>query len=348
MASSRLRIPLLNPKRGFTLVELLVVIAVIGILIALLLPAVQYAREAARRIQCQSNLKQIGLALHNYHDINSALPYRQGGPANAAQRWSGFVCLLPLIEQPALFDAFQVAVDDASLADVYPWNEWMSNGIVPTAARLPTLICPSDSDSGPFEGQAGSNYSFSAGDSWKSISSRTPRGVFGLGSSTRLSQITDGASNTLLLAEVVRPNGDRLIGDVARRVPLTFPWDCPSHTGWDGRAYAPSQYMTWFDAKMGYRWADGGATFTAVTTILPPNGPSCIIDDTDFGDGILTAASRHSGGINILIGDGSVRFVAENIDVGNQNAPPVSGGPSPYGVWGALGTRTGGEVGSFE
>lgn len=331
-------------RLAFTLIELLVVIGIIALLMALLLPAVQMAREAARRTQCRNNFKQIGLALHGYHDVHRVFPYRQGGPEKGGERWSGFVSLLPQLEQPALFDAFQAAIADPALTDIRPWYEWESNGVVATAVVIPTLQCPSDIQDGPYEGQAGSNYSFVAGDHWSSVLSDRPRGVFGFGSSIRLAEIADGTSQTILLSEVVHPAGDRLLGDVARTVPLAWPQNCPDLTGWNGQQYAGSQYMTWFDAKMGYRWADGGATFTAVTTILPPNGPSCIENDSDWGEGILTPASRHSGGVHALLGDGSVRFVSENIDAGDPMAAPVESGRSPYGVWGSLGTRTGGEA----
>lgn len=332
-----------SSRKGFTLIELLVAIAVIAILIALLLPAVQQAREAARRTQCKSHLKQLGLALHNYHDVYEVFPYRSGGPVQAGQRWSGFVSLLPYFEQTALSESFQTAIDDSSLTDLYPWFEWTVDGIIPTAVNVEILQCPSDVQDDNYFGQAGNNYSFVAGDHWDSIVSRRPRGVFGRISSTRMSGISDGTSQTILLTEVIHPIGDHRLGDVARTVPVTVPQDCPDQV-WDGQNYLTSQYMNHEDAKMGYRWADGAGTFTGVTTILPPNGPSCLLTEDDWNIGILTPASRHPGGINALMADGSVRFISESIDSGNLNLPPVESGPSPYGVWGALGTRHGGDI----
>lgn len=333
-------------RRAFTLIELLVVIAVIGILIALLLPAVQAARQAAWRLQCQNHLKQIGLALQNYHGTHGVFPYRQGGPEKAGQRWSGFVCLLPFLERRALGDAFQSAIHDPTMPLIHPWYEWTSGNIVPTSVKLSVLLCPADIQGGPFFGQAGGNYSFCAGDNWNLVRSPRPRGIFGRGSATRIAGILDGTSNTLMISEVVHPAGEHELGDVARMVPVGVPWDCVDQV-WTGSEYKEFQYMTWEDAKMGYRWADGAVTYTGVTTILPPNGPSCLLTDNDWDIGILTPASRHAGGVNALLADGSVRFISESIDTGDQHATPVTSGPSPYGVWGALGTRAGGEVASL-
>jgi len=112
-------------RQGFTLVELLVVIAIIGILVALLLPAIQAAREAARRSECTNNLKQLGLALHNYHDTHRTFPYRQGGPGSSGNRLSGMVGLLPFMEQATLFD--QIETGDSSGYVPRPWS-WNTGG----------------------------------------------------------------------------------------------------------------------------------------------------------------------------------------------------------------------------
>jgi prepilin-type N-terminal cleavage/methylation domain-containing protein/prepilin-type processing-associated H-X9-DG protein len=330
-------------RNGFTLIELLVSIGIIAILVALLLPAVQQARESARRAACRNHLKQLGLALHNYHDTHRVFPYRSGGPVQASERWSGFVSLLPFLEQAPLSESFRQAINDPALPNLYPWIEWSVGDVIPTAVNVEVLQCPSDIQRGSLFGRAGNNYAFVSGDHWGSILSTNPRGIFGRISAVRMAGIRDGTSQTLMLTEVIRPVADYRLGDVARMVPVSVPSDCPNLV-WNGTRYHDGQYMTWEDAKMGYRWADGAGTFTGVTTILPPNGPSCLLTDDDWDVGILTPASRHPGGVNALLADGSVRFISENIDTGNLSLPPVTTGPSPYGVWGAMGTRNAGDT----
>ncbi|WP_013626723.1 DUF1559 domain-containing protein [Rubinisphaera brasiliensis] len=334
-------------RSGFTLIELLVVIAIIAILVALLLPAVQQAREAARRSSCKNNLKQLGLALHNYHDTFSVFPFRQGGPGHGnGSRWSGNIHLLPNLEQAALYDAFMARADQAG-ADLSPWVEWTVNGIQPTAQTVPAFLCPSDTNTDPVGGNGPSNYSYCAGDNWDHVNSSNPRGMFGYRSKVRMRDITDGTSNTVAMAEVVRPLSDRKQGDVARDLTdagFTSPQACLDT--WDdaARQFLSTQAMVGGDQKVGYRWADGGLDFSSVLNALPPNrGPSCS-ESGDAGDGLITSASRHQGGVQALMADGSVRFVSENIDSGNPSAGKPTSGPSPYGIWGALSTKSGGEV----
>ena len=358
----------LRHKKAFTLVELLVVIAIIGVLVGLLLPAVQQAREAARRMQCSNNLKQLGLALHNYHSAFSQFPARQAGTGTIRARghrlrMNGFVALAPFYEQQALYDQIQEA-DNSPWSDSPWWNQ-----------IVPTLNCPSDAGSAPPHGagpRGTLSYGFNSGDNYEGsvvepgerndagLSDQTlpieNRGLFGRMVNYRMRDIQDGSSNTLAISERSRPSNGRDRGmvavDAAGDVDSFSPVSCS--TLYLGRRYADSAAMFTQDTSPGYRWGDGVAFMSALSTILPPNSAVCLIGNTSwsaggghYGPGLWTATSEHVGGVNAAMADGSVRFVSENIDAGNTSivAPaPQGSGPSPYGVWGALGTRAGGEI----
>ncbi|HSG71797.1 MAG TPA: DUF1559 domain-containing protein, partial [Planctomycetaceae bacterium] len=169
---------MIRKRRAFTLIELLVVIAIIAILIALLLPAVQQAREAARRSSCKNNLKQLGLALHTYHEVYKKLVMgstHSDYPPFHARRRSGFVALLPFLEQKGLFDTFQ-----STGATRVPWD----GGYAPNNTQLPLLQCPSDTVTSEGGSIGKSNYAFSRGDSswdqnqWSGNGGRGMRGMF--------------------------------------------------------------------------------------------------------------------------------------------------------------------------
>jgi len=352
-------------RLGFTLIELLVVIAIIAILVALLLPAVQQAREAARRSSCKNNLKQLGLALHNYHDVYKTLPYRSGGtggcgprvstsignryPCNK-NRMSGFYPILPFIEQSALFDA--ISAGDSSIpispggpAPYEGWSVWNS-------PVIPGYLCPSDPGFNVTDPRSNS-YVFCAGDNASGINGSNVRGLFGRNTKVRFRDITDGLSNTIAMSEHVRGNfgltttGNRsrvLEGIVNEVTPLT-PGNCDAQV-------AGNQFVAGANVKArhGASLWDGQAERCAFNTILAPNSPSCsngTNQNADNGTAILTATSQHKGGAQVLMADGAVRFVSENIDAGDASAAPPGGGSgnqTPYGVWGSLGTRGGGEV----
>jgi prepilin-type processing-associated H-X9-DG protein len=344
------------------------VIAIIAVLIALLLPAVQQAREAARRTQCKNNLKQFGLALHNYHDTFNVLPFRQittsGMPKTNNNRWSGVFSILPQLEQGPLFQQLTSVESPSDTVDtaVAPWANptsatphWQkfTNGNCPHQKVIPMFSCPSEQFKTGSGGAAPRTYVFCVGDNWNfnSNGGKNLRGCFGPASKVTFGAISDGLSNTILMGEQVIPQGGLAAGKGAINVmpsattgtPLTCiaTWNASLHQYNTGTAVRGEEMAT--------RWLDGGSFYSAFTTVLPPNsGPSCMVGNTDSGNGIITAASRHTGGAQVLMGDGAVRFVSQNINSGSTASGPTNSGPSPYGVWGALGTRNGGEpTGNF-
>ena len=352
----------LKRRRGFTLVELLVVIAIIGVLVALLLPAVQAAREAARRTQCNNNLKQLGLALHNYHDTYGAFVFRRGGTegggsTNNNGRLSGFIPLLPFFEQGALYDQIQGGDPPGGPR---PWDTWSTWEVAP-----PMLKCPSDP--GPHRGGVYRNdtrvhsYSFSVGDQVDSIrDGEHLRGMFMRRSGVNMSEVTDGTSNTIAMSErlINAPvaSGGSWLEIGAREVEHTLgiamgigglrdsPMLCLTTT--DGRYFQQGTQAVGGAGRTGLSWQDGQPHYVGFNTVLPPNAPSCGEDSANSGDQhhlVLPPTSRHPGGVNVLLVDGSVRFISETIDTGNLGVRQPDRGPSRYGVWGALGSKAGGE-----
>ncbi|MEJ5340826.1 MAG: DUF1559 domain-containing protein [Thermogutta sp.] len=359
-------------RSGFTLVELLVVIAIIGILIALLLPAVQAAREAARRSQCTNNLKQIGLALHNFHDTYQRLPaacYDEvirglTNPPGSGQwyRWSYLTCLLPFVEQKSLYD---------QLVSTNSFVQWPDGTTAPTAKTLiNTFICPSDygyvKALFAYSGNAApGNYHCNRGDQWLNWDWYESRGVFGRGDKkpVNFALVTDGTSNTMAVAEVmVGVPGSRKVREaVALNVGAynsAPPSLCLQQVGSNQmfKDTVTVESRSWL--HLGSRWMCA-SIYTTWHPMLPPNGPSCANAHTE--DWLLTtASSRHPGGVNVLFLDGSVKFISDTIDAGDPsrtatspppgfpplvdpNRPQDYSGPSLYGVWGALGSIAGGE-----
>ncbi len=361
-------------RAGFTLVELLVVIAIIGILVGLLLPAVQAAREAARRMQCSNNLKQLALAALNYESSYKRFASRQAGSGairtqRQRMRMSGFARMLPYLEQTALYN--NIESNQRS-----PWDGWFANN----GQQLSFLQCPSDPGSGRTRdpnnraARGTVSYAFCAGDNyarsaWTDQAERdntslsyqkpkiTTRGIYGRHDYTKMGAITDGTSNTLAFAERRVPTdqqGRGMVAWSAGALDAYVPLLCRSL--WSGNGYGGAGYVRFnADTQAGFRWADGAAFFHAFTTILPPNTAVCLVGDSDrwqatgghYGPGIWTATSEHTGGVQCAMADGSVHFISDNIDTGNLGivAPSENSGVvSPYGVWGALGTKSAGEV----
>jgi prepilin-type N-terminal cleavage/methylation domain-containing protein/prepilin-type processing-associated H-X9-DG protein len=330
---------------GFTLIELLVVIAIISVLIALLLPAVQSAREAARRIQCTNNLKQIGLAMHNYESVAGAFPITgvidtRPSAYAAWVGWSGQARILPLIEQGPMFNSVNF-----TLPYTAPGNYTVA------ATTVSSFICPSEQDSTPTVASAFfntphgvSNYGLNMGD-WFVFQAggAITRGVFSPNISRKFANFTDGTSNTVLASEVKIRNPE--YNCVPGLSLINNPGSVPAPNA-NPYVVAPEYGGTCGAVGQGHTaWVDGNAQETGMTTAWPPNMQ--ILGRHGEGDldlqgsplflggklgptfAAITSRSYHPGGVNALLADGSVRFMKSSI-AGT--------------TWRALGTIAGGEV----
>ncbi len=358
-------------RRGFTLIELLVVIAVIGVLIGLLLPAVQKVRDAANRTKCSNNLKQLALAIHTYQDVAGNMPLREGRYVTSGYtgRYSGLIDLLPYFEQGSLYA--QVIAGGTFGGNTYkpyggqPWDPSTGNTGTPNGAGgtfLPyrtvvnTFLCPSDRAAPSGTGLKHTNYMYCSGDSIDlHVTNGASRGMFGRDHSAppvsgfRFGDVTDGLSNTIAMSE-------RLRGDTGNQRTMTYqaagnwfttPNQCVANFDFSTQQWNPPSTSATPGPRAwaGVRWSDGGMGFTGLTTNAPPNSVSCAWNAHDAQNGVYPPSSNHTGGVNAAMGDGSVRFIRDNINVGNQNANGTAiTGISPYGVFGALGSRRGRET----
>jgi prepilin-type N-terminal cleavage/methylation domain-containing protein/prepilin-type processing-associated H-X9-DG protein len=339
---------------GFTLIELLVVIAIIAVLIALLLPAVQAAREAARRAQCINNLKQFGLAIQNYHSSLDCMPYGEFDMSDACDQWSGMPGLLPYIEQATMYNAMNIVIINGSgtaCGTYYPKNTTV------TYAKLNFLLCPSDQDrltnseghvnycfnwgSKPFRYSTSSSGPFVVeGSSWKGVPYGTSIG--------RFTNITDGLSQTAAMSERVKgigngwnlgsSQGQVTAADPAAPTSVVINLAATSDADIGAVMYQQKckaiNYRTTSPGSFGNPggfWHMGLNGNTAYTHVMTPNTWSCAYGqpDTNHPQGALTASSHHSGGVNVVFCDGSVKFIKDSI--------------APQAWWG-LGSRAGGEV----
>jgi prepilin-type N-terminal cleavage/methylation domain-containing protein len=306
----------MSAKRpGFTLVELLVVIAIIGILVSLLLPAVQAAREAARRSQCSNNLKQIGLALHNYHDVMGSFPPGRwgGGPGKVYGTHS---LMLPFMEQKNVYD-----IIDFTKTHDHPNND------IPRGTRIPIFLCPSDPQGQVPAGWAGNNYHGCEGSLLEKAKSTGANGVFFNKDSIRMADVIDGLSNTACFSE--RTKGDWSNAMATERSDLFRP-NVAVTTPDDGmnacRALDPMDLSNQSHSNSGAPWLAGMAdNFIGFQAAAPPGDRSCVFPPAKSS---LAANSGHPNGVILLRCDGSAGFVSENINVL---------------VWRATGSRDGGE-----
>jgi prepilin-type N-terminal cleavage/methylation domain-containing protein/prepilin-type processing-associated H-X9-DG protein len=337
-------------RRGFTLIELLVVIAIIAILIGLLLPAVQAAREAARRAQCVNNLKQIGIAIHNYVSTAKVLPFGKGAsyapvlpgtPVYA--RWSAHSQLLMFIEQGNLFNSinFNLPPETPGMAGAVPfmppYQDPNRENSTASRTQLAVFLCPSDGPPVP-DWPGGTNYlgnqqtwacDLSEGNPPTIAPNEVPQGIFYYLSQVSFADVTDGLSNTAFFSEKIRgtgvanPKTDLLVTNNQSSLNATYQ-DCTSIN----QMTAPP-----LTSRQGMSWVMGEMCCTTYNHVAPPNQLSCA--GLNFPGSManmsmqVPPSSRHTGGVNMLMGDGSVRFLKNSVALT---------------TWRALGTRNGGET----
>jgi prepilin-type N-terminal cleavage/methylation domain-containing protein/prepilin-type processing-associated H-X9-DG protein len=335
-------------RSGFTLIELLVVIAIIAVLIALLLPAVQMAREAARRTQCRNNLKQIGLAMHNYHDTNGVFP-----GANMNWRWYGAflngnfspqVGMLPYMEYAALYNSFNF------VSNPWPGTGSGGNHLNGTSifARLEEFLCPSDIITGvqstlsPSPGVVtwpGNNYRWNngrAGINMPQGQGYWRDGIFTRADRTRgIRDILDGTTNTVAMSE--RLKGPQVGGPASVRnlyfANLTAPTGATHKLMVEdhrNKCLAASGALDTRYQIGGGQWAVAAGRYTGYNHWMTPNKASCYWSGAAGSTrGSTTASSNHPGGVNCLMADGTVRFVGDSVD---------------WSIWQALASTAGQEA----
>ena len=335
-------------RRGFTLIELLVVIAIIAILIALLLPAVQQAREAARRTQCKNNLKQLGLALHNYESTMRCFPPNlvPGGTnyRYSHGNWGVLAYLSPYIEQAQLYNLMNLSAPTycGSPSQICDANNRIAAGML-----IRSFLCPSDKMTSLGDGYGvmnigPTNYVANQGSGILNTAAG-PRngspydadGIAFADSSVRIGQITDGTSNTAAMSESTLGEGDESAPgpNPPARADKVYGYLYTFQSSLDDAACAAPQYFN-LDRRRGFLWFSGEIRNASYNHYYTPNIKrwDCITNAAAMGYtaiGWKAARSNHVGGVHLLLCDGSVRFVSDNVDTT---------------TWRGLGTRANGEV----
>ncbi|HWL06825.1 MAG TPA: DUF1559 domain-containing protein [Planctomicrobium sp.] len=312
-----------DDRVGFTLIELLVVIAIIAILVALLLPAVQQAREAARRSQCKNNLKQMGLALHNYHDTHRVFPFGMMNGINAfavedpssagfggTNRISWFPMILPFIDQSPLYQEWVTLGLNAS-----SMGTWWDNGRAGRSNTIvPAMLCPSDPGTAKrtVNGFAG-NYQLCGGSrAWGpqattlrqavvDADNLSPKGMFFPRSRVSIRDITDGASNTLMVSEI-----------------LIAPDTGTAGTSCTGVGNRDMRGLYWNAVHMGSLFIAERTPNSKAADVIGWGGVGTLTDPypvtCNYSGNIMSARSMHTGGVHVTMADGGVRFISDNIN----------------------------------
>lgn len=333
---SSLKLPATNAREshrrrpdGFTLVELLVVIAIVGVLVALLLPAVQAAREASRRSSCVNNLKQLGVALQNFHAAQRRFPPGRGGPAPMV--FSAQAYLLPYIEEGSIEGQIDFTLAPTSL--VIAGVPYSGSANQPAASQtVRVLMCPTDVGEGRVPGSTfgATNYAANAGSGTLNFGSLTRAdGVFFIRSNIDFRKITDGSTYTVAFSErqlgngqpqpaASRDNSQSVIWELNNSMPFG-PTPCEAAVSTSG---------SWYSQR-GAKWILGNYGNTLYNHYYAPNSPQWDCMNLPQQMALMTARSNHPGGVNVSFCDGSVRFVVDDVRLEVWRAAATRAGSEP-------------------